>query len=188
MKRIILLVTVFVMCFLVFTLIKTPAAIALDLAAPHLPKQLQLGKASGSLWDGRIMQVRFDGEQLNNVRWKLSGWSLLTGKLVGTVRFGDPRDKTDISGHADFSYGLFNQAVLVKIYDNSTIERFGFITNDDLTKLNINSGKVLVYIPHSLTFSGNVFLVDKKNLTPIDTPSRDVMKMIVSGGVSEVEN
>ncbi|MBE0352235.1 MULTISPECIES: type II secretion system protein N [Pseudoalteromonas] len=114
MKRIILLVTVFVMCFLVFTLIKTPAAIALDLAAPHLPKQLQLGKASGSLWDGRIMQVRFDGEQLNNVRWKLSGWSLLTGKLVGTVRFGDPRDKTDISGHADFSYGLFNQAVLVK--------------------------------------------------------------------------
>tara|TARA_B100001287_G_scaffold160677_1_gene135108 strand:- start:366 stop:917 length:552 start_codon:yes stop_codon:yes gene_type:complete len=82
----------------------------------------------------------------------------------------------------------FDQAVLVKIYDNSTIERFGFITNDDLTKLNINNGKVLVYIPHSLTFSGNVFLVDKKNLTPIDTPSRDVMKMIVSGGVSEVEN
>ena len=81
----------------------------------------------------------------------------------------------------------FDQAVLVKIYDNSTIERFGFITNDDLKSLNITSGKVLVYIPHSLTFSGNVFLVDK-NLTPIDTPSRDIMKLIVSGGVSEVEN
>ena len=53
---------------------------------------------------------------------------------------------------------------------------------------NINSEKVLVYIPHSLTFSGNVFLVDKKNLTPIDTPSRDIMKLIISGGVSEVEN
>ncbi len=82
----------------------------------------------------------------------------------------------------------FDQAVLVKIYDNSSIERFGFITNDDLQNLNINSDKVLVYIPHSLTFSGNVFLVDKKNLTPIDTPSRDIMKLIVSGGVSEVEN
>ena len=82
----------------------------------------------------------------------------------------------------------FDQAVLVKIYDNSTIERFGFITNDDLQNLNINSEKVLVYIPHSLTFSGNVFLVDKKNLTPIDTPSRDIMKLIISGGVSEVEN
>ena len=82
----------------------------------------------------------------------------------------------------------FDQAVLVKIYDNSTIERFGFITNDDLESLNITSGKVLVYIPHSLTFSGNVFLVDKKNLTPIDTPSRDIMKLIVSGGVSEVDN
>ena len=75
----------------------------------------------------------------------------------------------------------FDQAVLVKIYDNSSIERFGFITNDDLQNLNINSDKVLVYIPHSLTFSGNVFLVDKKNLTPIDTPSRDIMKLIVSG-------
>ncbi|MEC8207767.1 MAG: type II secretion system protein N, partial [Pseudomonadota bacterium] len=114
MKKIILLITVFVMCFLVFTLIKTPASVALDLAAPHLPKQLQLGKASGSLWDGRVMQVRFDGEQLNNVRWQLSGWSLFTGKLVGTVRFGDPRDKADISGRADFSYGLFNQSVTVK--------------------------------------------------------------------------
>ena len=58
----------------------------------------------------------------------------------------------------------FDQAVLVKIYDNSSIERFGFITNDDLQNLNINSDKVLVYIPHSLTFSGNVFLVDKKKI------------------------
>ena len=33
-----------------------------------------------------------------------------------------------------------------------------------------------------------VFTDDKKNLTPIDTPSRDIMKLIVSGGVSEVEN
>ena len=82
----------------------------------------------------------------------------------------------------------FDQAVLVKIYDNSSIERFGFITSEDLSSLNIDSGKVLVYIPHSLTFSGNVFLVDRKNLTHIDTPSRDIMKLIVSGGVSEIEN
>ena len=33
-----------------------------------------------------------------------------------------------------------------------------------------------------------VFTDDKKNLTPIDAPSRDIMKLIVSGGVSEVEN
>ena len=82
----------------------------------------------------------------------------------------------------------FDQAVLVKIYDNSSIERFGFITSEDLSSLNIDSGKVLVYIPHSLTFSGNVFLVEKKNLIYIDTPSRDIMKLIVSGGVSEIEN
>tara|TARA_B100002049_G_scaffold236987_1_gene225495 strand:+ start:4619 stop:5377 length:759 start_codon:yes stop_codon:yes gene_type:complete len=114
MKKTILLVAIFLLCFLVFTLVKTPAAVALDLAAPYLPKQLQLGKASGSLWDGRVMQARFENEQLNNVRWQISGWSLFSGKLVGTVRFGDPRDKADISGRADFSYGLFNQAIDIK--------------------------------------------------------------------------
>ena len=39
----------------------------------------------------------------------------------------------------------FDQAVLVKIYENSTIERIGFITNEDLKNLNINSERVLVY-------------------------------------------
>ena len=43
--------------------------------------------------------------------------------------------------------------------------------------------------PSTISTSGKKsFLVDKKNLTPIDTPSRDIMKLIVSGGVSEVEN
>ena len=40
----------------------------------------------------------------------------------------------------------FDQAVLVKIYENSTIERIGFITNEDLKNLNINSERVLVYL------------------------------------------
>ena len=55
----------------------------------------------------------------------------------------------------------FQQAVFVKIYDNSTIERIGFISNDDLASLNINKGRVLVYIPHSYNFSGNLFVVEK---------------------------
>ncbi len=79
----------------------------------------------------------------------------------------------------------FKQAVFVKIFDNSTIERIGFITNEDLESLNINEGRVLVYIPHSYNFSGNLFVVEKKNITLIDAPSSEVMKLIVSGGVAE---
>jgi len=82
----------------------------------------------------------------------------------------------------------FDQAVLVKVYENSTIERIGFITNEDLNKLNISKGKVLVYLPHSYAISGQLFVVEKKNLTLIDSSSSDIMKLIVSGGVTEIKN
>lgn len=82
----------------------------------------------------------------------------------------------------------FKQAVFVKIFDNSTIERIGFITNEDLASLNINKGRVLVYIPHSYNFSGNLFVVERKYITPINAPSSEIMKLIVSGGVADVEN
>ena len=80
----------------------------------------------------------------------------------------------------------FQQAVFVKLFNNSNIERIGFITNDDLQSLNINEGRVLVYIPHSYNFSGNLFVVEKKYITPINAPSSEVMKLIVSGGVAEL--
>ena len=79
----------------------------------------------------------------------------------------------------------FQKAVFVKIFDNSNIERIGFITNEDLKSLNINNERVLVYIPHSYNFSGNLFVVEKKYITPIDAPSSEIMKLIVSGGVAE---
>jgi|TARA_B110000914_G_scaffold191017_1_gene177264 uncharacterized membrane protein len=82
----------------------------------------------------------------------------------------------------------FNQAVLIKLYENSTIERIGFITNEDLSSLGIKEGKILVYLPHSYAFSGQLFVVEKSYITPIDKPSSEIMKLIVSGGVTEIEN
>ena len=82
----------------------------------------------------------------------------------------------------------FSEPVLVKIYENSTIERIGFITNEDVESLNIAKGKVLVYIPHSYAISGQLFVVEKKNVSPIDKSSAEIMKLIVSGGVTEIDN
>ncbi|MDC0249675.1 DUF502 domain-containing protein [Flavobacteriales bacterium] len=82
----------------------------------------------------------------------------------------------------------FNQAVLIKLYENSTIERIGFITNEDLNSLGIKGGKILVYLPHSYAFSGQLFVVDRSYITPINKPSAEIMKLIVSGGVTEIEN
>ena len=82
----------------------------------------------------------------------------------------------------------FNQAVLIKLYENSTIERIGFITNENLISLGIKGGKILVYLPHSYAFSGQLFVVEKSYITPIDKPSSEIMKLIVSGGVTKIEN
>ena len=81
----------------------------------------------------------------------------------------------------------FSEPVLVKLYENSTIERIGFITNEDVEGLNIKAGKVLVYMPHSYAISGQLFVVEKKNITHIDKSSSDIMKLIISGGVTEIE-
>jgi uncharacterized membrane protein len=82
----------------------------------------------------------------------------------------------------------FSQPVLIKLYENSTIERIGFITNDDLKTLGIKEGKVLVYLPHSYAFSGQLFVVDRSYINPIDSSSSEIMKLIVSGGVTEIDN
>ena len=81
----------------------------------------------------------------------------------------------------------FEKAVLIKLYENSTIERIGFITNEDLSSLGIKSGKILVYLPHSYAFSGQLFVVDRSYITPIDRSSSEIMKLIVSGGITEIE-
>lgn len=82
----------------------------------------------------------------------------------------------------------FSEPVLVKIYENSTIERIGFVTNKDVLSLNIKKGKVLVYLPHSYAISGQLFVVEKKDVTPIDKSSGEIMKLIISGGVTEVHD
>ena len=81
----------------------------------------------------------------------------------------------------------FNKPVLIKLYENSTIQRIGFITNEDLKSLSIKDGKVFVYLPHSYAFSGQLFVVDKSYITQIDSSSSEIMKLIVSGGVTEIE-
>ena len=82
----------------------------------------------------------------------------------------------------------FSEPVLVKVYENSTIERIGFITNEDVESLNINKGKVLVYLPHSYAISGQLFVVEKRHVTRIDKPASEVMKLIISGGVTEIDD
>jgi uncharacterized membrane protein len=80
----------------------------------------------------------------------------------------------------------FDQPVLVKLYEGALVQKLGFMTADDLSELGIPSGKVAVYLPHSYAFSGNLFIVPAESITLIDAKAADVMKFIVSGGVTKI--
>ena len=84
----------------------------------------------------------------------------------------------------------FTKPVLVKVRTNPEIFQIGFITQKDLSKLNL-VGKVAVYLPHSYAVSGFLFIVDIENIQPLDINPSDAMKMAVSGcvaGLDMVEN
>ncbi len=82
----------------------------------------------------------------------------------------------------------FNQPVLVKVNTISELEKLGFITQEDVSNIGIEGEKVAVYFPHSYNFSGELFIVPSEHVKKIDTPPSDVMKFIVSGGVSGYNN
>lgn len=77
----------------------------------------------------------------------------------------------------------FNQPVLMLLNREAGIQKVGFITQNDLSNLGLKD-KIAVYCPHSYAFSGELYIVPKENIQPLDLPSADVMKLIVSGGVS----
>lgn len=81
----------------------------------------------------------------------------------------------------------FNKPVLIKMGGDMEAERLGFITKVDLSELGIGKEKVAVYLPFSYAISGQVYIVPAKSVTPIKASSADVMKLIISGGVTSVE-
>lgn len=79
----------------------------------------------------------------------------------------------------------FTKPVLVKIDKNSNLERIGFLTEERMEAYGVNDGKVAVYFPSSYGILGELYIVPKENVTPIHEPPAEVMKFIVSGGVSK---
>jgi uncharacterized membrane protein len=79
----------------------------------------------------------------------------------------------------------FNQPVLMKVSSTSEMERMGFMTQQDLSDMNIKD-KVAVYLPFCYAFSGEICVVPVSYVRPVDVPSGEWMKFIISGGVTRV--
>jgi uncharacterized membrane protein len=81
----------------------------------------------------------------------------------------------------------FNRPVLVKLYENSELRRLGFVTDEALTALDEDTHLTTVYVPHSFAISGQLFLVPPSYISPIKSPSPEVMKYIIAGGVAKID-
>lgn len=78
----------------------------------------------------------------------------------------------------------FNKPVLVKI-GSKDLQRIGFVTQKDMQEIGLEE-MVAVYCPHSYNFSGNLYLVPKSHVTPLNLNSTEVMKFVVSAGVTKI--
>jgi uncharacterized membrane protein len=79
----------------------------------------------------------------------------------------------------------FNVPVLVLINKENDIWRMGFMTQKSMADFDIEK-MVSVYFPHSYAFSGELNIVPETSIKRINLPPAEVMKFIVSGGVTKV--
>jgi uncharacterized membrane protein len=77
----------------------------------------------------------------------------------------------------------FDKPVLVIMNKEARLQKIGFVTHKNLKTINL-PGNIAVYVPHSYNFSGDLFIVPKEVVTPLDVASTEIMKFIVSGGVT----
>ena len=76
----------------------------------------------------------------------------------------------------------FNEPVLVEVNEFG-LKKVGFLVQKDLSTLNL-PGEVAVYFPFSYSFAGQVIIIANNKVKPIDKSAADMMKFVISGGVS----
>ncbi len=79
----------------------------------------------------------------------------------------------------------FDKPVLVSLGGGFECEVIGFITREDLSALGILD-KVAVYFPQSYNIGGNLLILPRERLTPLDADSAALMTFLVSGGVAHM--
>lgn len=77
----------------------------------------------------------------------------------------------------------FDRPVLVSLTKDGSAATMGFVTRAALGELGL-ADHVAVYVPQAYNIGGNVVVVPKDRVKPLDADSASVMTFIVSGGVT----
>lgn len=81
----------------------------------------------------------------------------------------------------------FNTPVKVLFNKENNLWKLGFVTKNALSEIE-NEELAAVYFPHSYNFSGELYLIPRERIQAVDLSPAEVMKFIVSGGVTRFEN
>jgi uncharacterized membrane protein len=79
----------------------------------------------------------------------------------------------------------FNIPVVVCINKENDLWKLGFVTEKNLEEFGLHE-MVAVYFPFSYNISGELFFVPESSVKPIDLSPSEVMKFVVSGGVTKI--
>lgn len=80
----------------------------------------------------------------------------------------------------------FSEPVMVELGAEG-IYKAGFITKKDLKSIGLD-GYAAVYFPKSYGFVGDLYFVKNEKIVPLNANPTEVFKMIVSGGVTGVDD
>lgn len=119
MKKFVVIL-VFVLAFLGFALHKLPADQVLSRIT--LPKTIQMAGISGTIWQGQLQQVAYQGTLINNVTWQFNWLSLLTFSPSIDTTFGGrmhsgPEGKATVGGFITQKITISNAQVAVPAND-----------------------------------------------------------------------
>ena len=152
-------------------------------------------------WIDQIVHVDIPGLGLVIVLASvmLIGWLGSTFVYERLAEIGDdilrrvPFLKTVYDALKDLMEGLvgskkkFDRPVLITPQDGSGLGQLGFLTQEDLSQIGLGKEQVAVYVPYSFAWSGRLFIVPASAVKPVDAKAAEVMKFILSGGVTRMD-
>lgn len=78
----------------------------------------------------------------------------------------------------------FDKPVEVSLGPDDSLKAIGFVTMEGMPQFGLAEYSA-VYFPQSFNFAGNLLIIHKSKIRPLEVSSSDVMTFIVSGGVSK---
>lgn len=82
----------------------------------------------------------------------------------------------------------FKKPVLVQLGSEPEVRRIGFVTDKSFAELSgLGEQYISVYCPHSYNISGNIYVVKQDRVEALSLPPADLMKYLVSAGVTRIE-